>query len=780
MPHPSAVGGQAKLPVELNSFVGRNRELLEIRRLLAVTRTVTLTGPGGIGKSRLALNAAHRLGRYFADGARLVDFAELDSPDLVVQAVAHSLEVYEQPNVPIADSVLAHLRTRKLLLVLDNCEGLLDACRGFVSSVVSEGDGVRILCTSRRRLAAAGETVVMLPPLALPDVEQASLAALGEIEAIKLLADRASAVAPGFALADDNVLAARDICRRLDGLPLAIELAAARLSSIAPADLLERLDDRFRLLTIEHGQQSSRHQALRATVEWSHELLGEEERILWRRLSVFAGSFGIDAAEAVCSGEGLPRGSVLDGIASLVDQSILTMVLVGGRGRYRLLETMRLYGAERLRDAGEEAESQRRHAEWYAELISPGGFPRYMTTDQTDLLDELDLEWPNVEAALEHCAASAPDAGRGLGMAADLWFYWSVRGRYRGGLRHLETFLALVREPGATRAMALWASGFLEQAIGNYQAALGKFEQAREVSIEADGEREVAYALLGLGLAYLRLGNQQPGLEPLRVSHDTMTALEDDFGRAFVLTFLANAVAGGDQPEAARPLLVELLACSRRSGETFCRGLGESGLGLLEWLAGNNAAAEAHLREAVRLQNRLGHRWGIASSFEGLALVAASSGELERAALLLGASTALWQELGNELMPAWVPRRRRCEAAARAGLGEARYQSCLEQGLALALDRAVAFALEDELQTEPQASETDGEHGFQLTARELEVARLVSDGLSNPAIAAQLFLTRATVKSHVSHILQKLALDSRVQLAGWVAGHDFGPSRGDR
>jgi len=774
MRHPSAAGVPANLPVELTSFVGRNRELLEIRRLLAVNRTVTLTGPGGIGKSRLALNAAHKLGRYFADGARWVELAELESPDLVIQAVAHSLGVYEQPNVPIADTVLAHLRTRKVLLVLDNCEGLLDACRAFVSSVVSEGDGVRILCTSRRRLAAAGETVVMLAPLGLPGADQASLAALGEVEAIKLLADRASAVAPGFALADDNVLAARDICRRLDGLPLAIELAAARLSSIAPTDLLERLDDRFRLLKVESGQQSLRHQALRATVEWSHDLLGEEERILWRRLSVFAGSFGIEAAESVCSGGDLARGSVLDAIASLVDQSIVTLVPVGGRGRYRLLETMRLYGAERLRDAGEEAEMQRRHAEWYAELLSAGGVPHWMTAGQADMLDELDLEWQNLEAALEHWASSAPEAEPGLRMAADLWFYWNVRGRYRSGLRHLESFLALVPEPSATRAMALWASGFLEQAIGNYETALGRFEQAREVSVEAGGEREVAYALLGLGLAHMRMGNPEGGLEPLRAAHGTMAALEDDFGRAFILSFLAYAVAGSDQPEAARPLLVELLACSERTGETFCRGLGKYGFGLLEWLSGDDVGAEASLREAVRLQNRLGHRWGIASSFEGLALVASSSGRLERAALLLGASTALWQELGNELMPAWVPRRQRCEAAARAGLGEARYRSCLEQGLALGLDQAVALALEDEVPATPRTAESDSAHGFQLTTRELEVARLVADGLSNPAIAAQLFLSRATVKSHVSHILQKLTLDSRVQLAGWVAGHDLG------
>jgi non-specific serine/threonine protein kinase len=364
-------------------------------------------------------------------------------------------------------------------------------------------------------------------------------------------------------------------------------------------------------------------------------------------------------------------------------------------------------------------------------------------------------------------------------MAADLWFYWNIRGRYRSGRRHLETFLALVTEPSPARAMALWAAGFLSQATGDHDVALERFEEAREISVEDGGERELGYALLGLGLTRQRLGEPPAALELLRSSHEAMAGVGDDFGRAWTLIFLANGLAGGDQPEAARPLITDLLAASERAGETFCRGLGNALLGLVEWLAGNNEAAEASLKEAVRLQDRLGHRWGLASSFEGLALVASSSGRLGRAAMLLGAGAALWRELGNEHMPAWVPARQRCEATARDGLGETPYRACHEQGFALGLDQAVALAVEDELPAVSRTAGPSGEDGFELTSRELEVARLVADGLSNPAIATTLFVTRATVKTHVSHILQKLALDSRVQLAGWVAAHDLESPPGD-
>jgi predicted ATPase len=296
------------LPVELSSFVGRGRELSEVRRLLSSAHVITLTGPGGIGKSRLALRAARRLERSFPDGVWMVELAELDSADLLPYALAGSLGVYEGRGDDIDEALAAHINERRLLLVLDNCEHLLDACRRFVASVVSECERVRILCTSRERLDVPGEAVVALSALGVPgNGEPLSAAALVDVEALRLLVDRAVAVAPGFALTDDNCVAASEICRRLDGLPLAIELAAVRLASMSADDLRDRLDDRLRLLAATHRVGPERSQTLRATVDWSYELLSEEERILWQRLSVFAGSFGLEAAEDVCSGVGLER-----------------------------------------------------------------------------------------------------------------------------------------------------------------------------------------------------------------------------------------------------------------------------------------------------------------------------------------------------------------------------------------------------------------------------------------------------------------------------------------
>jgi predicted ATPase/DNA-binding CsgD family transcriptional regulator len=769
------------VPAELSSFVGRARDLVEVGRLLAAARVVTLTGPGGIGKSRLALRAAHRLGRYFPHGVWMTELAELDDPDLVPYALARSMSVYDRPEDSVQDALMAHLRERRLLVVLDNCEHLLDACRELVSSLVSGCAGVRVLCTSRQRLGVPGEATVALSPLELPPAgELLPVSGLADVEALRLLVDRAAAVAPDFALTEENCRAASDICRRLDGLPLAIELAAVRLASMTADDLLERLDDRFRLLAADRRARPRRSQTLRATVEWSHELLGQQERILWRRLSVFAGSFGLQAAEAVCSGAGLEREQIIDLIAHLVDRSILTMAHGGRHGRYRLLETVRLYGTGRLREAGEDRELRQRHAAWYAKLISPGDRPWWGTPEQSDVLDLLDAEWGNVEAALEFCAGSRAGAEPGLPelglqMAADLWLYWLVRGRYRIGCRHLGTFLEMAPEPGAIRAMALWAFGFLASASGDHEAALAGLEEARRVSGQAGGGRELAYALFGLGLVRLRLGETELASELLAASRETMQRVDDAVGRAMGLYFLATAMAAQGRLADSLRLALEGLHDGERAGDMFVRGILNTLLGIVEWLSGDLQAAEARIKEAVRIQDQIGHRWGMATSLEGLAWIAGSSGRPERASLLLGASAALWRELGFALVPYWQAHHDRCEAAARAGLGEGRHRACWEQGYALGRDRVVAAALEDMVSATRHAQAvTAAEEAFELSARELEVARLVADGLSNPAIASALFISVATVKTHVSHILAKLGLDSRTQLASWVARHDLG------
>jgi predicted ATPase/class 3 adenylate cyclase/DNA-binding CsgD family transcriptional regulator len=770
--------GPGNLPVELTSFVGRARELAEVKRLLPATRVVTLTGPGGIGKSRLALRVAHRLGRSFPQGVWLAELAGVDDPDLLPYTLARSLGVHERPDGGIQDALVAYLRGRRLLVVLDNCEHLLEACRELVAALVSGCAGVRILCTSRERLGVPGEATVVLSALALPALgARLPAAGLAEVEALRLLADRAVAVAPDFALTGENCGAAGDICRRLDGLPLAIELAAVRLASMSAEDLLERLDDRFRLLTAGRQPRPGRSQALRATVDWSHELLGEQEQILWRRLSVFAGGFSLAEAEDVCSGAGLERERIVDLIARLVDSSILTMAHGGRHGRYRLLETVRLYGAERLREAGEDGELRQRHAAWYAQLISPGNRPWWETPRHTEVLDALDAEWANVEAALEFCAGSPGTAELGLQMAAELWVYWQLRGRYRAGCRHLGTFLAMAPRPSATRARALYAFGQLIQATGDYEAALAHFEEARRISEQVGWHRELGTALIGLGMVRLRLGQTELAGQLLAAARETMTGADDAVMRAGASYFLATAAAAVGRLADARRLALEALHDSDPAGDTWIRGLGNALLGIVEWLSGDPQAAEETIKEAVRLQDRIGHRWGMAGSLEGLAWVAGSSGRPERAALLLGASAALCDELGNALLAAWQAYHDGCEAAARAALDEARYRACWQEGYALGRGQVVAAALES-MPPAPRHSQaaSTAVDPFELSARELEVARLVADGLSNPAIASALFISVATVKTHVSHILAKLGLDSRTQLASWVAGYDPGPA----
>jgi non-specific serine/threonine protein kinase len=614
-----------------------------------------------------------------------------------------------------------------------------------------------VLATSRERLDIPGEAVVAVAPL---DAEQ---------EGLKLLADRALAVAPGFALTEENTPAASEICRRLDGLPLAIELAAVRLASMSPEDLRERLDDRLRLLAAGRGIGPARSQTLRAAVDWSHELLPAEERILWRRLSVFAGSFGLDAAEEVCAGDGLERESVVELVGSLVAKSILTMTRGGGRGRYRLLETLRLYGAQRLAEAGEAGELGRRHAEWYARWVSGGERPWWKRPRQHEGFATLDAEWANVGAALDWLTASEAGAPTGLRMAADLWMFWLVRGHYRAGINRLETLLAQVPDPTPTRAMALWALAFLVQGIGDQAPprALEALEEARRICERAGAERELAYVLHGTALTHVRMGRVDLAEVMLGEARERMRRADDATGNVMSL-YLLSTVASARRSPSARDIAMEAVHAGEETGNEMIRGLANGLLGTIEWALGDLQAAEQRLGEAVRVQDAIGHRWGMLTSLGGLAWVAGSRGSLDRAALLLGAGAALSQELGITLFPHAQVHQDACEAAVREGLGEARYRDAWARGFALSREQVVAAVLSEPGPGAAPATPDDGE----LSPRELEVARLVADGLSNPAIAAELFVSRATVKTHVSHILTKLGLQSRAQVAGWVAEHD--------
>jgi predicted ATPase/DNA-binding CsgD family transcriptional regulator len=734
---------------------------------------VTLTGPGGVGKSRLALRVAHRVGRSFRDGVWLVELAGVDRPDLAPYALAQAMRVDEQPQVAIDDTLVAYLRERRALLVLDNCEHLTGACRALVGRIVSSCGGVRVLCTSRQRLGVAGEAVMVLSGLRTPpDGPEVSAETLGGSEALRLLVERAVAVAPDFALSESNRQAAGEICRRLDGLPLAIELAAVRLASLTAEDLVLRLDDRFRLLGADVGSGARRGHTLRATVGWSYDLLGEEERALWRRASVFPGGFGLEAAEQVCAGGVLASDRVVEVVGRLVDKSILTMGHGGRRTRYQLLETLRLYGAERLAEAGEVAAVQRRHLQWCAELVSGGDPVWWAGARQEAVLAVLDTEWLNLRAALERCAEPGGDAEVGLGMAADMWMYWVIRGRYRIGRQRLETLLDRTREPNETRAMALWALGFLIQTTGEHARGLALFEEAARVSVAVGADRASGYALMGQGLVHLRLGDITLAAEQLSSSRQVLTAVGDPMGLGMSCYFAATAAVLGGRLNEAEELGSQTLAATEPCGDTMFTALGRALAGIVAWRLGQLESAEPLLKEAVQAQDRIGHRWGLVTSLEGLAWAAADQDRLERAALLLGASASLLEELGTPLVHYWQDYHDRCQAAARTGLGDTRYQDCWQNGHDLAHADWVAAALDrPALPTAAPAPVTGHDEHPLLSVRELEVATLAAKGLSNPAIASALFLSVPTVKTHVSHILEKLGLDSRVQIAGWVAAH---------
>src|SRR4051794_14303723 len=523
------------------------------------------------------------------------------------------------------------------------------------------------------------------------------------------------------------------------------------------------------------GIGPGRSQTLRATVDWSYELLSDEERMLWRRLSVFAGSFTLEAAEQVCAGAGLERERIVDLIASLVSKSILTMPHHGRRGRYRLLETLRLYGEQRLAEAGEEVEQAGKHARWYAERVSGGDRPWWARPEQREGFEMLDVEWANVEAALDFLTASPPHAELGLRMAADLWLYWLVRGHYRAGTGRLEAFLAIEPAPSPTRAMALWALAFLTQGTGDHAPprALTALEEGRRVCDETGGDRELAYVLQGLALVHLRLGHVDLAADFSAQSRERMLRADDPTGWVLCLYLLAT-VASARRSADARRLAGEALEAGERTGDEMIRGLANGMIGAIEWLSGDMRSAEARLKEAVRIQDAIGHRWGMLTSLAGLAWVAGSCGQLERAAVLLGAGAALSNELGITLFPYAQVHHDACEATVRAGLGEARYRGAWDRGHGLARERVAGAALEETHASgrDAAAAGAPARDADELSARELEVARLAAKGLSTPAIAAALFVSVATVKPHVSHILGKLDLNSRVQLAGWVAGRD--------
>jgi len=754
----------------VTSFVGRRHATAEVKRLLSA-RLVTLTGVGGTGKSRLALHVAKEQRRAYADGVCLVELAVLQDPSLVGNAVATALGLTDLSNRDPETVLVNHLADKRLLLVLDNCEHLVDGCAHLVARLLSAAPGLRVLATSRESLGIAAEYVCPVPPLSVPNPGSSLLGQFDShrFEALALFEQRAGAVVPGFTLTRDNEAAVVRLCQRLDGLPLAIELAAARLRTLTVTDILARLEDRFRLLTGNDRAAPARHQTLRAAVEWSFDLCSELERTLWARLSVFAGEFDLAAAEQVCAGDDLLGEEVFTGVAGLVDKSLLVRGEDGPTARYRMLETIRQYGQEVL-TGGEKVVVRRRHRDYYLRLAEHAEAD-WFGPNQVEWLNRLQADQPNLWAALEFCLTQPRQARCGLRMAGALYWYWPQRA-IRDGRRWLDRVLAADTEPSPERTMALSAVGLIATTQGDTPHALAALDECADLARRFGDERALGRALHFMGLTRC-LEDDLPAAviaHEQALAHYTNADAEDPL-KALALCELGMMVGVLGDTERAVALCQEGIAICEARGERWARAWGLWHLALVRWRQHDLPQVDLDLQEALRLKIALGDQVGVAWCVEMLSWVAAAENDARHAAVLFGISAKMFEQIGRWLSGWKRPRHDSNQYTCRAReiLGQHAFDAAFEQGQRLTVDDALAYALGEQPTAAPASSASStARELLRLTRREREVAALVAKGMSNKDIAATLVISQRTAETHIEHLLSKLDFTSRTQIATWM------------
>ncbi|MFC8669532.1 LuxR C-terminal-related transcriptional regulator [Streptomyces sp. NPDC057199] len=732
----------------MTKFVGRRREIAGVRRGLGAVRLLTLTGAGGVGKTRLAFEAAQASRNDFPDGVWLVDLAPVQDPSAVAGAAGVAFGIPDHGGGLHSEQLVNHLAGREALIVLDNCEHLADACAELTYAILSAAPGVRVLTTSRHALGIGGEH--LYPVLPLP-----------EDEAVELLVDRAIAVHPDFRLTEGNRTAVARLCADLDGLPLAIELAASRLRTLTVQQLTDRLEDRFSLLTRRDRIADPRHRTLRAMIDSSYELCDPAERQLWNRLSVFAGTFALDAAEDVCSGEGIARTEVLELLDRLVAQSVVLACECDGLPGYRLLESIRQYGRERLVETGEEERMLRRHCEFFLALAQRIT-DRWCGPGQVESLARLRAEHSNLRAALDSC----DDPQTVLMLAAALDYYWCSGGFLGEGRHHFNRALATAPDPTPARARALGVAARVALLQGDLPAVEEWTEEAEELAERLDDPmlRARVQDMRG-GLAQFR-GELGEAMSHYGDAAARYLAIGDDFEAILslsLLTVLQTLLRDPQAVDSGR----QAVALSEARGERFGRGMALADLGYTAWLRGDREASVALATAALEMQQGFDNHIGVMWLLELLAWVSASYGDHEQAGRLLGSVRSLSRRLGIDLSapPHVAEQHMRCEEAVAAALGRVSYEKALrEGGYYDSPGDAITFALgaASDLKRATEATATNS-----LTRRETEVAALVAKGMSNRQIASELKLSPRTADRHMENILAKFGFRSRAQIAAW-------------
>ena len=631
------------LPVQLTSFIGREKEMAEVKRLLGLRRLLTLTGLGGCGKTRLAIQVAAELLEEFPDGVWLVELAPLTDPSLIPQTVAKTLGVPEEAGRTYLGTLVDYLGPRHLLLVLDNCEHLVEACAHLAETLLRATPRLKIVVTSRQRLGVAGETMYAVPSLSLPDLPPPPIERLAESEAVRLFLERAAHTHPGFAPTNATAPVVAQIVRTLDGIPLAIELAAAKMTVLSITQIAERLDDRFRLLT-GGARTLPRHQTLRATMDWSYDLLSEPERILLRRLSVFAGTFTLEAVEGICGGDGASADEVLDLLTHLVDKSLVMVDRREAEARYRLQDIVREYAREKLDASDQTADIQRRHQDWFLALAERT--ERILRTGES-LLNRLEDEHDNFRAALEN-SLRAGEALLTLRMATALARFWQIRGYWTEGRRWLEAALARSADtPPALRAWALSHAAALAQFQGDYAQARALTEQSLGLQRTLGDHAGMAASLSTQGNIAYHQGDYRAA-EQLHIESRAHAKTVEDKG-AMAAAFVNLAIVADHQGdfEKAATLCKESLRLFREVGDKRGTAHALSILGTLASDQGDYATARPLFEESLALNRHLGERRGIAASLSRLAFIAREQGDLPKAQTLFEESLAIRHQLGQ-------------------------------------------------------------------------------------------------------------------------------------